>query len=63
MNLLDILSTSPYYNNNELYLHDHISTYSIAKVIFRNQNYNTGQLRYFNLIIIYLEHQNKLKYI
>ena len=30
----------------ELYLHDHTSTYSIAKVMFRNQNYNTGQLRY-----------------
>ena len=34
-------------NNNELYLHDHASTYSIAEAIFRNQNYNTGQLRYF----------------
>ena len=42
--------------NNELYLHDHTSTYrhdhtstySIAKAIFRNQNYNTGQLRYFD---------------
>ena len=29
-------------NNNELYLHDHTSTYSIAKVVFRNQSYNTG---------------------
>ena len=29
-------------NNNELYLHDHTKTYSIAKAIFRNQNYNTG---------------------
>ena len=28
-------------NNNELYLHDHTSTYSIAKAIFRNQNYKT----------------------
>ena len=36
------------HNNNELYLHDHTSTYSIAKAIFRNQNYNTGQLRYFD---------------
>ena len=35
-------------NNNELYLHDHTNTYSIAKAIFWNQNYNTGQLRYFN---------------
>ena len=35
-------------NNNELYLHDHTSTYSIAKAMFRNQNYNTGQLRYFD---------------
>ena len=35
-------------NNNELYLHDHTSTSSIAKAIFRNQNYNTGQLRYFD---------------
>ena len=33
-------------NNNELYLHDHTSTYSIAKAMLRNQNYNTGQLRY-----------------
>ena len=28
-------------NNNELYLHDHTNTYSIAKAMFRNQNYNT----------------------
>ena len=35
-------------NNNKLYLHDHTSTYSIAKTIFRNQNYNTGQLPYFD---------------
>ena len=35
-------------NNNGLYLHDHRSTYIIAKAIFRNQNYNTGQLRYFD---------------
>ena len=35
-------------NNNELYLHDQINTYSIAKAMFRNQNYNTGQLRYFD---------------
>ena len=26
-------------NNNELYLHDQTNTYSIAKAIFRNQNY------------------------
>ena len=37
-----------YNNNNELYLHDHTNTYSIAKAMFRNQNYNTGQLRYFD---------------
>ena len=35
-------------NNNELYLHDQTNTYSIAKAMFRNQNYNTGQLRYFD---------------
>ena len=29
-------------------MHDHTSTYSIAKAIFRNQNYNTWQLRYFD---------------
>ena len=27
-------------NNNELYLHDHTNTYSIAKAMFRNKNYN-----------------------
>ena len=37
-----------YNNNNELYLHDHTNTYSIAKAIFKNQNYNTEQLRYFD---------------
>ena len=35
-------------NNNELYLHGHASTHSIAKAMFRNQNYNTGQLRHFD---------------
>ena len=35
-------------NNNELYLHDHTNTYSIAKAMFRNQNYNIGQLHYFD---------------
>ena len=35
-------------NNNKLYLHDHTNTYSIAKAMFRNQNYNIGQLRYFD---------------
>ena len=35
-------------NNNELYLHDHTSTCSIAKAIFKNQNYITGQLCYFD---------------
>ena len=29
-------------NNNELCLHDHTSTYSIAKAVFRNQSYNIG---------------------
>ena len=48
-------------NNNELYLDDHTSTYSFAKAMFRGQNYNTGQLRYFDNI--FHEHQNKLKYI
>ena len=37
-----------YNNNNELYLHYHTNTYSIAKAMFRNQNYNIGQLRYFD---------------
>ena len=35
-------------NNHELYLHDHTNNYSIARAMFRNQNYNTGQLRYFD---------------
>jgi len=35
-------------NNIELYLHDHTNTYSIAKAMFRNQNYNIGQSRYFD---------------
>ena len=48
-------------NNNELYLHDHTNTYSIAKAMFRNQTYNTGN--YVTLTIICHEHQNKLKYI
>ena len=34
--------------NHELYLHDHTNNYSIARAMFRNQNYNTGQLRYFD---------------
>ena len=28
--------------NHELYLHDHTNNYSIARAMFRNQNYNTG---------------------
>ena len=36
-------------NNNELYLHNHTSTYSIAKAIFRNQNYKTGHAIINNL--------------
>ena len=35
-------------NNNELYLHDHTSTYSITKAIFRNQIFIIGQLLYFD---------------
>ena len=35
-------------NTNELYLHDHTSTCSFAKAIFKNQNYITVQLRYFD---------------
>ena len=35
-------------NNTELYLHDHTNTYSIAKAMSRNQNYNIGQLHYFD---------------
>ena len=46
-----------YNNNNELYLHDQTNTYSIAKAMFRNQNYD------ITLTIICHEHQNKLKYI
>ena len=33
----------------------------LQKAMFRNQNYNTGQLRYFDNNIICHEHQNKLK--
>ena len=36
------------FNNNELYLHDHTSTYSVAKAIYGNQNFIIGQLRYFD---------------
>ena len=39
-------------SNNELYLHDHTNTYSIAKAMFRNQNYNTGKLRYFECSVV-----------
>ena len=42
--MLLCLSPSRIYNNNndnkELYLHDYTNTYSIAKAMFRNQNYN-----------------------
>ena len=38
-------------NNNtttrSFILHDHTSSYSLAKAIFKNQNYIIGQLRYF----------------
>ena len=37
-------------NNNEVYLQDHTGTYSIAKAIFRNQNYNTGIKRFGQLV-------------
>ena len=48
LNELDIALFINNNNNNELYLHDHTSTYSIAKaIIFKNQNYIIGQLRYF----------------
>ena len=48
LGLAATLNISQHHKNNELYLHDHTSTYSIAKAMFRNQNYNTGQLRYFD---------------
>ena len=35
-------------NNNELYLHDTSFSVYILLLMFRNQNYNTGQLRYFD---------------
>ena len=42
--MLLCLSPCRIYNNNndnkELYLHDYTNTYSIAKAMFRNQNYN-----------------------
>ena len=41
------LITLLYNNNNDLYLHDHTNTYGIAKAMFRNQNYNTGQFLLF----------------
>ena len=49
-------------NNNELYLHDHAGTYSIAKAMFIEIKITT-QGNYVTLIIICHEHQNKLKYI
>ena len=49
-------------NNNEFYLHDHTSTYSIGKVMFIGIKITT-QGNYVTLIIICHEHQNKLKYI
>ena len=49
-------------NNNEVYLHDHTSTYSIAKAMFIEIKITT-QGNYVTLIIICHEHQNKLKYI
>ena len=48
LGLAATLNISQHHKNNELYLNDHTSTYSIAKAMFRNQNYNTGQLRYFD---------------
>ena len=49
-------------NNNEVYLHDHTSTYSIAKAMFIGIKITT-QGNYVTLMIICHEHQNKLKYI
>ena len=51
----------PTNNNNELYLHDHTNTYSIAKAMFRSQITTPGN--YVTLTIICHEHLNKLKYI
>ena len=48
-------------NNNELYLDDHTSTYSVAKAILGIKM--TTQGNYVTLIIMCHEHQNKLKFI
>ena len=48
-------------NKNELYLHDHTGTYSIAKAILRIQITSYGN--YVTLVIICHEHQSKLKHI
>ena len=46
--LTTLMGPAESYNNNKPYLHDHTNTYSIAKAMFRNQNYNTGKLRFFD---------------
>ena len=38
--------------NDELYLHDHTNTYSISKAMFRNQNYNAGQLLFLYISLV-----------
>ena len=45
---LRVQREAPKHNNIKPYLRDHTNTYSIPKAMFRNQNYNTGQLRYFD---------------
>ena len=54
--------TQKFNNNNEVYLHDHTSTYNVATCYFKNQNYIIGKLRYFGTVICH-EDQSKLKYI
>ena len=49
-----------YNNNNKIYLHDHTSTYSVAKAILRARITSKGN--YVTLIIICHEDQSKLKY-
>ena len=39
-------------NNNELYLNDHTNTYSIAKAMFRNGNYNSDLWEFKMAVIL-----------